>query len=282
MKRSDLAGWAQYGYGASHSRFFWGLRLQLMCTLQGLPVALALTGAKADERETVLGLFAAEPHLLAARPGRTLIGDKNYFGRGFERELAEYGIQLLGPTRKGERQRPGGSLNQAVAAGHRVDQRNLQGTARPRTAPTTKGLPRPKAEGAPSVRTGVAADQARPPGARSGVGRENSRRGHQPLRSREPKRATNLVGPAHFDTTAQARLRRRGTARAGSRAGRAASRLRGPGLGGGRDRQAFQISRTHGVSSSPGSDRLTRRRRGEREALSLYRKFLIYLGKEFE
>jgi hypothetical protein len=25
VKRSDLAGWAQYGYCASHSRYFWGL-----------------------------------------------------------------------------------------------------------------------------------------------------------------------------------------------------------------------------------------------------------------
>ncbi len=31
-KRSDLAGWAQYGYCASHSRYFWGLRLHLVCT----------------------------------------------------------------------------------------------------------------------------------------------------------------------------------------------------------------------------------------------------------
>ncbi len=27
----------RYGYCASHSRFFWGLRLHLVCTLQGLP-----------------------------------------------------------------------------------------------------------------------------------------------------------------------------------------------------------------------------------------------------
>ena len=26
VQRSDLAGWAEYGYCASHSRFFWGLR----------------------------------------------------------------------------------------------------------------------------------------------------------------------------------------------------------------------------------------------------------------
>ncbi|MGW2180464.1 IS982 family transposase [Streptomyces sp. NPDC001732] len=110
VKRSDLAGWAQYGYCASHSRFFWGLRLHLICTLQGLPVAFALTGAKADERETLLDLLAAEPDFLQSRPGQTLIGDKNYFGRAFEHELAEHGIQLLRPTRKGERQRPGTHL----------------------------------------------------------------------------------------------------------------------------------------------------------------------------
>src|SRR4051794_37787112 len=34
-KRSDLAGWAGYGYCASHSRFFWGLRLHLVCTPAG-------------------------------------------------------------------------------------------------------------------------------------------------------------------------------------------------------------------------------------------------------
>ncbi|SCE31172.1 Transposase DDE domain-containing protein [Streptomyces sp. AmelKG-A3] len=84
VKRSDLAGWAEYGYCASHSRFFWGLRLHLVCTLQGLPIAFALTGAKADERETLLDLLAAEPELVAARAGQTLIGDKHYFGRAFE------------------------------------------------------------------------------------------------------------------------------------------------------------------------------------------------------
>jgi hypothetical protein len=82
-KRSDLAGWAEYGYCSSHSRFFWGLRLHLVCTLRGLPVAFAPTGAKADERETLLELLAAEPHLIATRSGQTPIGDKNHFGRDF-------------------------------------------------------------------------------------------------------------------------------------------------------------------------------------------------------
>ena len=69
-KRSALAGWAQYRYCACHSRFFWGLRLHLVCTLHGLRVAFALTGAKADERETLLGMFEVEPQLVADRPGQ--------------------------------------------------------------------------------------------------------------------------------------------------------------------------------------------------------------------
>ena len=109
-KRSDLAGWAQYGYCASHSRFFWGLRLHLVCTLGGLPVAIALTGAKADERQTLLGIFEAEPSLVHERPGQTLIGDKNYYGKAFERDLADAGIELLRPARKGEPERPGAPL----------------------------------------------------------------------------------------------------------------------------------------------------------------------------
>jgi hypothetical protein len=76
VHRSELAGWAEYGYCASHSRYFWGLRLHLVCTLHGLPVGFALTGAKADEREVLLGILAADPALLAARPGQTLITDK--------------------------------------------------------------------------------------------------------------------------------------------------------------------------------------------------------------
>lgn len=55
----------------------------------GVPVVVALTGAKADERETQLGMLDADPTLVVTHPGQTLIGDKNYYGRVFEAELAE-------------------------------------------------------------------------------------------------------------------------------------------------------------------------------------------------
>jgi hypothetical protein len=109
-RRSALAGWAEYGYCASHSRYFWGLRLHLVCTLGGLPVAFALTGAKADERQTLLGILAADPTLAGQRPGQTLIADKHYYGAVFERALTEAGVRLLRPARKGEPDRPGARL----------------------------------------------------------------------------------------------------------------------------------------------------------------------------
>jgi Transposase DDE domain len=110
VRRSDAAGWAEYGYCASHSRYFWGLRLHLVCTLTGLPVMFALAGAKADERETLLGMLGAARDVTAAHPGQVIIGDKNYFGRAFEAELAERELTLLRPVRKGEARRAGQNL----------------------------------------------------------------------------------------------------------------------------------------------------------------------------
>jgi DDE family transposase len=107
VKRSDLAGWAQYGYCASHSRYFWGLRLHLIATLHGLPAGFALAGAKSDEREVLLDIIAADPALAALLPGQTLIADKNYYGRDFEAALAAESARLLRPARKGEPGRPG-------------------------------------------------------------------------------------------------------------------------------------------------------------------------------
>jgi hypothetical protein len=109
-RRSDAAGWAEYCYCASHSRYFWGLRLHLVCTLSGLPVLFALAGAKADERETLLGMLEAGRDVADAHPGQTIIGDKNYFGRAFETDLTDRELVLLRPVRKGEARRAGQHL----------------------------------------------------------------------------------------------------------------------------------------------------------------------------
>lgn len=106
-KRSELAGWAEYGYCASHSRYFWGLRLHLVCTLHGLPLGWALVGAKTDERDVLEDLLATTPALADRDSRRTIIADKGYYGRDFEHRLDQNGIDLLRPARKGEKPQAG-------------------------------------------------------------------------------------------------------------------------------------------------------------------------------
>jgi hypothetical protein len=106
-QRSNLAGWAGYGYCPSHSRYFWGLRLHLVCTPAGLPVTFALANPKVDERDVAIDLFEAEPGLLADRDGQVIIADKGYVSAEFERRLAAHGVELVRPARTDETRRRG-------------------------------------------------------------------------------------------------------------------------------------------------------------------------------
>ena len=100
----SLARWAQYGWCASHSRYFWGLGLHLVATPAGLSIAFALTGAKADERDVCADMIAAAD---LARPGQTLIADNRYRSAALEADLSEAGITVLRPATRSEAPRPG-------------------------------------------------------------------------------------------------------------------------------------------------------------------------------
>jgi len=107
VKRTNLAGWAGYGYCASHSRYFYGLRLHLVCTPSGLPITFALANPKADERDVALDMLDHDSTLFDGRIVQTIVADKGYASREFETRLAEYGVQLVRPSLKREKKRPG-------------------------------------------------------------------------------------------------------------------------------------------------------------------------------
>ena len=91
---------ADYGYCASHSRFFFGFRLHALFAPDGTPRALALTSPKIDERIVCVQLVAR----CERQPGQTLIliGDKNFRGKDFETELAALEARIMRPRRKDE------------------------------------------------------------------------------------------------------------------------------------------------------------------------------------
>ena len=109
-RRSGLAGWAGYGYCASHSRFFWGLRLHLICTPAGLPIAWALADPKIDERQVLTAVLDHDPDLLTDRPGLLIIADKGYVSAELDRWLTERGVRLLRPSYRNRTARPGEHL----------------------------------------------------------------------------------------------------------------------------------------------------------------------------
>ena len=108
VKRSELAGQAGYGYCAAHSRWYWGLKLYLLTTPDGMPVAWCLASPKLGEREVAAELLAHAARTGALRPGLTLIGDKGFAGRDFEDLVtSEFKMSLIRPDRRGEAPRHG-------------------------------------------------------------------------------------------------------------------------------------------------------------------------------
>jgi hypothetical protein len=109
-RRSALAGIAGYGYCPSHSRWFWGLRLHLICTPAGLPITWALAPPRHDERQVLMCVLDADADLLSDRPGLLLIADKNYISGELDDYLQRRGAALLRPSYRNRAPRPGQEL----------------------------------------------------------------------------------------------------------------------------------------------------------------------------
>jgi DDE family transposase len=101
-RRSELAGHAGYGWCKSHSRYFWGFRLYLLCAADGMPIAFELAPANVAER-----VVAAEMLERVELDGYTVMADKGFAGAEFETHMATLGANFLRPDRKDEPRRHG-------------------------------------------------------------------------------------------------------------------------------------------------------------------------------
>lgn len=90
VKRSDLAGHVGYGYCASHSRFYWGLKLYMVCAGGGMPIMWCLAHPKIGEREVVAALLERDHHLI--RSGQVLRADKGFADMAFAATTATLGV----------------------------------------------------------------------------------------------------------------------------------------------------------------------------------------------
>ena len=101
-KRSALAGYAAYGYCASHSRRFWGFRLYLLCASDGMPIRFELAPANIGEREVTIEMLEG-----LDLEGWTVLADKGFAGEEFEDFMSSLRANFLRPDRKNEQRRFG-------------------------------------------------------------------------------------------------------------------------------------------------------------------------------
>ena len=104
-KRSDLYGWAGYGYCPSHSRWYWGARLLLICTCDGTVTGFGLANPKLfGEREQARQMLTDQPASRPA-PGTAVVTGKGLSGQETEAFFAsdDLGLTLIRPARKDEK-----------------------------------------------------------------------------------------------------------------------------------------------------------------------------------
>ncbi len=107
VKRSELAGHAAYGYCAAHSRYFWGFRLYLVCSPDGMPHGFCLAPANQPEREVAAALLERMRRDGALHGDELVIGDKGFAGEEFEQTVATLTAGFLRPDRRDEQPRHG-------------------------------------------------------------------------------------------------------------------------------------------------------------------------------
>jgi hypothetical protein len=104
-RRSDLYGHAGYGYCPSHSRWYWGSKLLLICTCDGTVTGFSLANPKLHgERDQARQTLERQPANRPA-PGSIVVTGKGLSGQDTEDFFAreDLALTLVRPARKDER-----------------------------------------------------------------------------------------------------------------------------------------------------------------------------------
>jgi len=100
QRYSEFAGHASFGYCPSKSQYIWGMRLVVICDIDGLPVGYDLVGPKTgEERESAL-------HLAGAHAGSVMFADKGLWGKELDASMELIGVRLVTPERHRLGKRP--------------------------------------------------------------------------------------------------------------------------------------------------------------------------------
>lgn len=93
---SDFAGEADYGYCSSRKLYYWGYKLVMLTTLDGLPIMYDLVSANTDDRQAAESIL---PYVKNA----IIIGDKGFIGDDWQAQMqSQTGNRLLTPTRRNQ------------------------------------------------------------------------------------------------------------------------------------------------------------------------------------
>lgn len=96
--RSDFLESADYGYCVSRRLFYFGYKLVMITTLDGIPIVYDLVAANTDERQAIATLFEM-------LNGVTLIGDKGFIGTEWQAQVeADTDNLIWTPKRKNQHQ----------------------------------------------------------------------------------------------------------------------------------------------------------------------------------
>jgi hypothetical protein len=102
-QRSQLFGYAGYGYESAHSRWYWGAKLLLITTPHGTVTGFSLANPKlAGEREQTRQTLTHQP-VNRPEPGTTIVTDKGLSGADVEDFFAGLDLTLIRPARRDEK-----------------------------------------------------------------------------------------------------------------------------------------------------------------------------------